>query len=144
MLNPIEHTQSPEATHRYRLEPYAIAADIASVEPHIGRGGWSWYTGSAAWTWRLGVEAILGLRRRGDQLQIEPRLPRHWPGFQATVRTAGGSLKIAVDNTHNATGEVTEIRVDDAAIEGNLVDLPKDGATHQVAVRLGAWVRIRS
>jgi len=136
MLNPIEHTQNPEATSRYRLEPYAIAADIGGAEPHIGRGGWSWYTGSAAWTWRLGVEAILGLRRRGDQLQIVPQLPRHWPGFQATVRTAGGVLEVTVDNTRTANQDITEVLVDNVPIEGNLVDLPKNGSTCQVTVRL--------
>ncbi|MCP4960311.1 MAG: cellobiose phosphorylase [Actinomycetia bacterium] len=135
MLNPIERTQSHEAIHRYRLEPYAVAADIASVEPHLGRGGWSWYTGAAAWTWRLGVEAILGIRRKGDRLQVEPQLPHHWPGFLATVRTEGGILELSVDNRGRGGGAVTEILVDGSPIEGNLVDLPTNGATHRVVVR---------
>lgn len=138
MLNPIERTQNPEAVHRYRLEPYAIAADIASVEPHTGRGGWSWYTGAAAWTWRLAVEAILGLRPVGPKLRIDPRLPHNWPDFQATIRSPGGLLEISVTNDTTSDNEqITEIRVDDEPITGNDVDLPRDGAIHRVVVRLG-------
>ncbi|MDH3301508.1 MAG: cellobiose phosphorylase [Acidimicrobiia bacterium] len=138
MLNPIERTQNPEAVRRYRLEPYAVAADIASVEPHVGRGGWNWYTGAAGWTWRLAVEAVLGLRRIGDKLRIDPRLPHHWPGFVATVRVDGGVLEIAVtNNTAGGAPAETEIRVDGAAIAGNHVAIPGDGATHRVEVSLG-------
>ena len=135
MLNPIERTQSHEAIHRYRLEPYAVAADIASVDPHIGRGGWSWYTGAAAWTWRLGFEAILGLRRIDGKLRITPRLPHHWPGFQATVRTDEGTLEIDVENLGRGGGAASEILVDGSPVEGNLVELPTDGTTRRVLVR---------
>jgi cyclic beta-1,2-glucan synthetase len=138
MLNPIERTQSREAASRYRLEPYAIAADIASVEPHVGRGGWSWYTGAAAWSWRLGVEAILGLHLEGDALRIEPHIPRRWPGFEATVRTEGGALEITVENAQNSRGDAVEISVNGSRIEGNLVELPSNGATHHVTVRMRA------
>jgi cyclic beta-1,2-glucan synthetase len=137
MINPIERTRDAEALRRYRLEPYSIAADIASVEPYVGRGGWSWYTGAAAWSWRLGVEAILGLRRMGDELRIEPQIPRSWPGFQATVRTEGGVLEIVVDNRQDSAGEPFEIFVDGSRVPGNLVDLPTNGATRRVAVRMG-------
>jgi cyclic beta-1,2-glucan synthetase len=138
MLNPIERAQRPETVRRYRLEPYVIAADIGSVEPHVGRGGWSWYTGAAAWTWRLGVEAILGLQREGDGLRLEPHIPRRWPGFEATVRTEGGVLEIAVENTQDARGDAVEITVDGARIEGNLVEFPSNGATRRVRVRVRA------
>jgi cyclic beta-1,2-glucan synthetase len=136
MLNPIERSQSPEAISRYRIEPYAIAADIASVEPHVGRGGWSWYTGAAAGCWRLGVEAILGLQREGDALRIEPHIPRRWPGFEATVRTEGGVLEIAVENTQGSSGGAVEILVDGSPIDGNRVDLPSNGETRRVMVRI--------
>ena len=143
MLNPIVRAQSAEGIARYRIEPYAIAADIGSVEPHLGRGGWSWYTGSAAWCWRLGVEAILGLRRVGDGLRIEPHIPRRWSGFAATVRTEGGVVEIAVDNTPSSGGDAVEIRVDGARIEGNLVDLPSNGETRRVVVRLRSYPKGR-
>jgi cyclic beta-1,2-glucan synthetase len=138
MLNPIERAKSPETVRRYRLEPYVIAADIASVEPHVGRGGWSWYTGAAAWSWRLGVEAILGLHLEGDALRIEPHIPRRWPGFEATVRTEGGALEITVENAQNSRGDAVEISVNGSRIEGNLVELPSNGATHHVTVRMRA------
>jgi cyclic beta-1,2-glucan synthetase len=140
MLNPIERAQSPEAIARYRIEPYALAGDIGSVEPHVGRGGWSWYTGSAAWCWRLGVEAILGLRRVGDALRIEPHIPRGWSGFEATLRTEGGVLEIVVDNTPSPGGDAVEIHIDGSRIEGNRVELPSNGATRRVTVRLGSPV----
>jgi cyclic beta-1,2-glucan synthetase len=139
MLNPIEHALNPEAVRQYRVEPYAIAADIASVEPHAGRGGWSWYTGAAAWSWRLGVEAILGLQRKGNSLRIEPQLPRHWPGFEATVRNHdGGVLEIDVEKPQHADGQIVEILVDDVRIEGNVVDFPTDGSSRRVRVRMEA------
>jgi cyclic beta-1,2-glucan synthetase len=138
MLNPIGRTKDAQALRRYRLEPYAIAADIASVEPHVGRGGWSWYTGAAAWSWRLGVEAILGLRRIGDGLRIEPHIPRSWPGFQATLRTQGGVLEIVVDNKQDSPDDSFEILVDGSRIpDGSLVDLPTNGAIRQVEVHIG-------
>ncbi len=137
ILNPIEHTKTPEDVSRYRIEPYAIAADIASVEPHIGRGGWSWYTGAAAWSWRLGVEAILGLRQEGSAMRIDPQIPLDWPGFEATIRLGDGVLEIEVDNTQARDAHPIEILVDGLAIEGNLVDLPVNGATRRVKVRNG-------
>ena len=141
MLNPIERTRDARSLRRYRLEPYCIAADIASVEPHVGRGGWSGYTGAAAWTWRLAVEAILGLRLMGDQLRIEPNIPRSWSGFQATIRTEGGVLEIIVDNKRDPTGDAFEILVDGSAIpDGNLVELPTHGAIRRVMVRMGGHI----
>jgi cyclic beta-1,2-glucan synthetase len=141
MINPIERTGDARSLRRYRLEPYSIAADIASVEPHVGRGGWSGYTGAAAWTWRLAVEAILGLRLMGDQLRIEPNIPRSWSGFQATIRTEGGVLEIIVDNKRGPTDESFEILVDGLAIpDGNLVELPTNGAIRRVMVRMGTRI----
>jgi len=137
MLNPIERTHNAESLRRYRLEPYCIAADIASVAPHAGRGGWSWYTGAAAWTWRLAVEAILGLRRVGDQFRIEPHIPQSWPGFEATIRTREGVLEIVVDNKPSSPSEPFEILVDGSRVSGNLVDSPTHDATRRVMVKMG-------
>ena len=85
LLNPINHARTPDETERYKVEPYVVAADIYSVDPHIGRGGWTWYTGSAGWMHRAGVEGILGIRREGDFLLVIPCVPSAWPGFEATV-----------------------------------------------------------
>ena len=86
MLNPIYHADTPAAVARYKVEPYVVAADIYGVAPHTGRGGWTWYTGSAAWMYRLGIEGILGLRRVAGGLLLDPRLPPSWPGYEATYR----------------------------------------------------------
>jgi cyclic beta-1,2-glucan synthetase len=137
-INPIEHARNPEAVRRYRLEPYVVAADIASVEPHVGRGGWNWYTGAAAWCWRFAVEAILGLRRVGQGLRIEPHVPRGWPGFEATVRIDGGVLEIVVDSSRGSGEGGVEIFVDGSRIDGTLVPLPENGVTHQVTVQMRA------
>src|SRR5690606_37833172 len=89
MLNPINHALTRDAAERYRVEPYAVAADIYSSGGKAGRGGWTWYTGSAGWLYRSAVEAILGIRRRGDRLYITPPLPTDWPGYAATLRQEG-------------------------------------------------------
>ena len=86
LLNPIYHADTPAKVARYKVEPYVVAADVYGVAPHIGRGGWTWYTGSAAWMYRLGLEGILGLQRRGAGLIIEPHIPAGWPGYEVTYR----------------------------------------------------------
>ena len=138
LINPIAHSRNKGDALCYRLEPYVLAADIASVEPHVGRGGWSWYTGSAAWFWRLGIEVILGLRRVDGGLRIDPRIPAEWPGFHATIRTEGGVLRIEVENPGGSGHGVAELLVDGEPVDGEEVALPNDGKTHQVSVRLQA------
>lgn len=86
MINPLNHAATPAAVATYKVEPYVIAADVYGVAPHIGRGGWSWYTGSAGWMYRLLLESLLGIKRQGDTLQIAPCLPAHWPSFSLTYR----------------------------------------------------------
>ena len=86
MINPIHHADTAEKADRYRVEPYVIAADVYSMPPHTGRGGWTWYTGSASWMYRLGTEMLLGLRRKGDHLQIKPCIPKDWTEYQLNYR----------------------------------------------------------
>jgi cyclic beta-1,2-glucan synthetase len=97
MLNPINHALDAGAAERYKVEPYVVAADVYSVAPHVGRGGWSWYTGSAAWMHRAGVEGILGIRREGSRLLVVPTIPDAWPGFEATVRVGSTQCRIVVE-----------------------------------------------
>jgi cyclic beta-1,2-glucan synthetase len=134
-LNPVLHAATRADAEHYRVEPYAVAADIASVDPHSGRGGWTWYTGAAAWTWRLGVEEILGLRLSRGQLIIDPVLPKGWGGFNAVVSVPGGTLKIAVKDPEQIGRGRIEIEVDGKVQEGPIA-LPTDGKTHSVGVRL--------
>lgn len=86
MINPINHSLTPHTAARYKVEPYVMTADIYSVESHTGRGGWSWYTGSAGWAYRLIVETLLGVTRHGDVLTIATELPHDWPAPSTTAR----------------------------------------------------------
>jgi cyclic beta-1,2-glucan synthetase len=97
MLNPINHALDEASVQRYKVEPYVIAADVYSVAPHVGRGGWTWYTGSASWMYRAGIEGILGLRREGQWLVLAPHIAARWSGFTVQVRVPGGHVQITVE-----------------------------------------------
>ena len=98
LVNPINHSLTPDEAARYKVEPYVVAADVYSTPPHEGRGGWTWYTGSAGWMYRAGIEGILGLTREGDDLLVNPCFSANWPGISATVRLGGSRLSITVEN----------------------------------------------
>ncbi|MEO7730846.1 MAG: cellobiose phosphorylase, partial [Kofleriaceae bacterium] len=138
LLNPVLHAQTTVDARGYRVEPYVLAADIYSCPPWVGRGGWTWYTGSAAWMWRFGIEAILGLQRAEGALRIEPCIPPTWSGFQAWVHLGRQSVHIVVDNPdHVATGIAT-ITLDGTVLASNRIHLdPAVAGTHEVLVRLG-------
>src|SRR5207247_8906043 len=103
MLNPINHASSPARIARYRVEPYVVAADVYAEPPHVGRGGWTWYTGSAAWMYRAGLESILGFRRRGARLEVDPCIPRAWPGFTIAFRSHPARYEVLGGNPAGAT-----------------------------------------
>ena len=102
LVNPINHASTSEEAERYKVEPYVVAADVYSVPPHVGRGGWTWYTGSAAWMYRAGIESILGIRREGDFLVIDPCIPADWPGFEVTVNVASTRYEVRFENPSGA------------------------------------------
>jgi len=131
MLNPLRRTQTPEDMQRYGIEPYVLADDVHAAAPHIGRGGWSWYTGSAGWMYRLIVESLLGVQRQGDRLVLAPQLPCGWPGFRMEYRYRGTLYEIDV-----RFAEAGALLVDGRAIEGNTVALADDGQRHRVELLL--------
>ncbi len=143
LLNPITHSASPEAMQRYRVEPYVVSADVYAVAPHVGRGGWTWYTGSAAWLYRAGLESILGFQLRGDRLRIEPCIPRHWPRFELSYRHRGGedrvtTYAIEVENPDRVCHGVAVVEMDDRPLDPSAaVALLDDGKTHRLRVVLG-------
>src|SRR4030066_1629824 len=104
IINPVSHGRSPEEIETYKVEPYVVAADVYAVSPHIGRGGWTWYTGSAAWMYRLILESLLGLRLEVDKLRFTPCLPADWAGFKMHYRYREAVYHIAVRQTPAATG----------------------------------------
>ncbi|MDY6947125.1 MAG: hypothetical protein SXG53_15525 [Pseudomonadota bacterium] len=124
---------------RYKVEPYAVAADVYSVAPHIGRGGWTWYTGSAGWLYRSGMEAILGFDIQATQLLLDPCIPSEWSGFEAVLKYKSARYEIVVANPDGVSQGVAAITVDGAALPaGELrIQLLDDGAVHRVELRLG-------
>jgi cyclic beta-1,2-glucan synthetase len=140
MLNPIRHADSPMAIERFKIEPYVVPADVYSVPPHVGRGGWSWYTGSASWFYRVALERILGFRRQGSQLLIDPCIPQTWPGFSMTYRFGTATYEISVENPLGVCTGVLAVKVDGQTVAGNLknlVALTDDGKAHRILVVLG-------
>ena len=118
-----------------------VAADVYSVPPHTGRGGWTWYTGSAGWMYRVGIEAILGITLRRGALHLDPCIPRAWPGFEAvvTLRREGiaTTFRIAVENPRHVSRGVAQLELDRARIDGATLPVCDDGKTHDVKVVLG-------
>jgi cyclic beta-1,2-glucan synthetase len=139
LLNPIHHASTRAASHRYKVEPYATSADVYSQPPHVGRGGWTWYTGSAGWLYRAGLEWILGFRVRGTTLLVDPCVPREWPGFEIVYRYRSSRYEIAVENPGGVCRGVVLAELDGAALPGPeaRIDLADDGATHRLRVVLG-------
>lgn len=137
MLNPINHARTPAGVQRYRTEPYAVAADVYSVAPHVGRGGWSWYTGAAAWMHRAAVEGILGVTRTGDRLRIAPTLPPDWPGCSMTLRVAGTSCRIRIARADHPRATLDGLPI----LAGPVVFVPLDGGAHELTLALGPVAR---
>jgi cyclic beta-1,2-glucan synthetase len=138
MLNPINHARTPAGVEHYKAEPYVLAGDVYAGAPHAGRAGWSWYTGSAAWMYRAGVESMLGLRRHGDSFTIDPCIPASWPGYEIAWRVGATKYLIAVENPHRQCRGVARVTLDDADVPGGAIPLADDGETHRVRVVLGA------
>ncbi len=139
LLNPINHAGSRAALLRYKVEPYVTSADVYSQPPHAGRGGWTWYTGSAGWMYRAGLEWILGFRVQGATLLIDPCIPKAWRGFEIVFRYHSARYEIAVENPRGVARGVARAELDGAALSGNQarVDLADDGGTHHLRVILG-------
>ena len=139
LLNPINRSTTRTAAHRYKVEPYVVAADIYSVAPHAGRGGWTWYTGSAGWLYRAGLESILGFRLLGDQLQLAPCIPEHWPGFQIAYRHRTTRYQIVVSTSDETDSGTMSVELDGQMQASGIDRIPlvDDGADHRVQVTLG-------
>jgi cellobiose phosphorylase len=129
MINPIHHSADAAATQVYKVEPYVLAADVYGVAPHVGRGGWTWYTGSAGWMYRLLTESLLGLHREGDRLSLRPCIPATWDGYKLQYRH--GESMYLIDIVQVDGGE-PGMRVDGYEQSGFGFTLVDDGAVHHV------------
>jgi cyclic beta-1,2-glucan synthetase len=145
MLSPVSHARTPRAVARYRVEPYVIAADVYGAPPHVGRGGWTWYTGSSGWMYRVALESILGLRLvGGNRVELRPCVPDAWPQYRvawAPPGQGGTRWRITVRNPRHCSECVVAATLDGRPLapeEGILhVPLVRDGALHELVVDLG-------
>jgi cellobiose phosphorylase len=135
MINPVNHARSPEGIATYKVEPYVVAADVYALPPHTGRGGWTWYTGSAGWMYQLIVESLLGLRLEVDKLRFEPCLPADWETFKVHYRYRETIYHITVLQTRDVKGE-TSVIVDGIERDDNAIPLIDDRQEHSVEVRI--------
>ena len=138
MLNPINHAITRASVQRYKVEPFVVAGDVYSESPHVGRGGWTWYTGSAGWLYRVAIESMLGFHLCGMALNIDPCIPRNWPRFSIEFRYHSAVYKITVENPSSVTRGVALMKIDGKLQAGSVaIGLVDDGAEHNVLVVLG-------
>jgi cyclic beta-1,2-glucan synthetase len=139
LLNPVNKSASPEAAARYQVEPYVVAADVYFAPGHVGRGGWTWYTGAAGWMYRAGIEWVLGIRVRGSVVSIDPCIPRGWRGFEFTLRHGSATYSITVTNPFGLNHGVSHAQLDDGTLLRAPLNIPleNDGAVHRVRVVMG-------
>jgi cyclic beta-1,2-glucan synthetase len=140
MLNPVEHARTPEETERYTVEPYVVAADVYALEGQVGRGGWTWYTGSSGWMYRVWIEEVLGFKLRGDTLTIDPVVPTDWREFTIRYRYKSTSYAVSVENPDGVEHGVAWLEVDGIRIPDLVIGLYDDGCKHSVTVCLGQTV----
>ena len=137
MINPINHTRDRASAVRYVTEPYVVDGDVYAHPEHIGRGGWSWYTGSAGWMYRLAIESVLGLERRGDEFAMSPCIPSGWEGFTVEWRFGTTRYHIRVENPERRSTGVACATVDGQPVDPQHIPLTDDGRTRQVTVTMG-------
>ncbi|HEX5010184.1 MAG TPA: carbohydrate-binding protein, partial [Planctomycetota bacterium] len=137
MLNPINHARTAAGIERYQAEPYVVAADVYAHPAHIGRGGWTWYTGSAGWMHRVGLESILGLRRRGRSFALDPCVPAAWPAFRLALRFGRTQYQISVSNPARRNHGVSLAVLDGEPVDPGAVPLVDDGRVHHLQVTMG-------
>ena len=137
MLNPVVHSDTEEAVERYKVEPYVVVADIYTADQHLGRGGWTWYTGSASWYYRTGLEGILGFTKRGTRLTMNPCIPPAWDGFTIEYVYETATYAIEVRNPSHVEHGVKSVTVDGAVVADGVIQLTDDGKRHVVVADMG-------
>ena len=135
-INPIVRASNPAGVKQYRVEPYVVAADIYSGAGHVGRGGWTWYTGAAGWMYRVTLEHVLGIKREGEWLRIEPCVPAGWPSYHVKLRIDGAEYDIEVQNGGDGE-DVRSVALDGQSVDGGRIRLDPHSGPHLVRVVLG-------
>jgi cyclic beta-1,2-glucan synthetase len=134
MVNPLTHGDTPEGIATYKVEPYVVAADVYTTARDLGRGGWTWYTGSASWLYRVGLETILGLTKRGATLRLDPCVPAEWPEMAIEYRYGRSLYVIVVRRPGLVRRNGADITIDGRSLEGDVIPLADDGVRHEVVV----------
>jgi cyclic beta-1,2-glucan synthetase len=134
LLNPIHHASTRPLAERYQVEPYVVAADVYDAPGHVGRGGWTWYTGAAGWMYRILIEHVLGVRREGQRLAVDPCVARAWKAFEVTYRDGEGEIHILVENPDGVEHGVRRVEIDGRELPDFAV--PLTGATGRREVRV--------
>jgi len=137
LINPIYHAMTPDEVQHYKVEPYVVCADVYGAPPHTGRGGWTWYTGSASWLYRVAIETILGFQLRGETVRFQPCVPPNWPEFKLEYRHRSATYRILVDNSAGTGRGVRSVELDGQLLPNKTVTLTDDSITHDVRVQLG-------
>jgi cellobiose phosphorylase len=137
LINPVNYTSNYRDYLKYKVEPYVIAADVYAAHPHIGRGGWSWYTGAAGWMYRAGMEYILGFQKNGNTIIMDPCIPKKWKEYDIKYNYHGTTYEIKVENPDGVSKGVKKISIDGIISTRNLVNLEDDKKHHYVEVFMG-------
>jgi cyclic beta-1,2-glucan synthetase len=139
LLNPVNHASTRAGVYRYKVEPYAAAADVYAVPPHVGRGGWTWYTGSAGWLYRVGLEWLLGFRIQGDRLRLSPSLPRDWRRYELRYRRGGATWDFSILDPEGGGRAIASLEIDGVRRPPpyDAIPVPDDGKAHLVKIVLG-------
>jgi cellobiose phosphorylase len=138
LLNPVHHSSTPQKIATYKVEPYVAAADVYAVAPHTGRGGWTWYTGSAGWMYRLLIETLLGVNLEGDQLRLVPRLPRNWKSYKIHYRYRQTVYHITITRLPANASETDQLMLDGNELLAGTVPLVDDQREHFVELKVRA------
>ena len=138
MLNPINHARTPDGVERYRTEPYAIAADVYAHPAHIGRGGWTWYTGSAGWMYQAAIQSLLGLRRNGATISVDPCIPTVWPQYSLEWTIQRTRYRFTISNPEHRCQGIASAELDGIEVDADAIPLELDGDVHHVTITLGS------
>jgi cyclic beta-1,2-glucan synthetase len=137
MLNPINHVRTPEGVEQYRAEPYAIAADVYAHPAHIGRGGWTWYTGSAGWMYQAAIQGLLGVRRNGATISVDPCIPTVWTHYALDWTIGRTRYRFTISNPEHRCQGIASAELDGAQVDASAIPIDDDGGIHEVTITLG-------
>ncbi len=137
MINPINHARTTDAVERYRVEPYIVAADVYAHPLHVGRGGWTWYTGSAGWMYQAAVNDLIGLKRTGDTFSVDPCIPAMWPGYSFEWKHGPTTYHVSVQNSGHQYRGVRSATLDGTSVDPAAIPLDADGGQHDLLIVLG-------